>query len=99
MVEIFWTKISLEDLKEIYDFISLDSIRYATITVNKIYQKVQFIKENPYLARTVPEFNDKNIREIIYGNYRIVFKIIDVNLIHILRVYHTSRSLKRSTLE
>jgi len=98
MVKIVWTKISLEDLKEIYDFIADDSIRYAEITVNKIYQKVQSIKTNPYLARIVPELNEENIREIVSGNYRIIFKIIDIKLVHILRIYHSARLMKKDTL-
>ena len=98
MVKIEWTRISQEDLKEIYDFIAEDSISYAVITVNKIYQSVQSIKNNPFLARIVPELNEENIREVISGNYRIVFKIIDHKLIHILRIYHSARLMKRDAL-
>jgi plasmid stabilization system protein ParE len=98
MVKIEWTRISQKDLKEIYDFIAEDSIRYAVITVNKIYQNVQSIKYNPFLARIVPEINDEKIREVISGNYRIVFKIIDQKLIHILRIYHSARLLKKDVL-
>jgi toxin ParE1/3/4 len=98
MVKIVWTKISLQDIKEIYDYIAEDSIRYGVITINKIYQQVQLIKRNPYLARIVPELNEENIREIISGNYRIVFKIIDPKLVHILRIYHSARLMKRGAL-
>ncbi len=34
MVSVVWTEISIEDLKEIFDFIAADSNRYATITVD-----------------------------------------------------------------
>jgi hypothetical protein len=37
MVEIVWTEPSIADLKEIFDYISDDSSRYATIVVNQIY--------------------------------------------------------------
>lgn len=60
MVKIVWTELSIEDLKEIFDFISEDSSRYATITVNKIYNRTQIISDNPYIGRIVPEFNEKN---------------------------------------
>ena len=73
MVKIVWTEVSIEDLKEIHDYIAQDSIRYATITINKIYQKAQIIIDNPILGRIVPEFNDKMIREVISGNYRILY--------------------------
>jgi toxin ParE1/3/4 len=98
MVEIVWTELSIVDLKEIFDFISEDSIRYATITVNKIYQRSQVISNNPYIGRKVPEFNEKLLRELILDNYRIIYRIKDDFQVDILRVFHTARSLKRSKL-
>jgi len=68
MVKIVWTELSLTDLKEIYDYISQNSQRYAQITTNKIYQRVQYTKENPKIGRMVPEFENPLIRELIEGN-------------------------------
>ena len=62
MVKIVWTEVSILDLKEIFDYIAGDSVRYATITTLKIYQHSQKIINIPYLGRIVPEFNDKFIR-------------------------------------
>ncbi len=95
MVKIVWTEISTEDLREVYEYKAEDSIRYANITVNKIYQRVQIITGNPYIGRIVPEFKDKLIREIIEGNYRIIYRIKSEIQVDILRVYHTARLLKR----
>jgi plasmid stabilization system protein ParE len=47
MVKIVWTDLSASDLKEIFDFIAEDSSRYASITVNKIYHRVQPIAKTP----------------------------------------------------
>ncbi len=93
MVKIVWTEISIADLKEIHDFISNASIRYAKITVSNIYAKVQIIKTNRFSGRIVPEINDKYIRELISGNYRIIFKVINANQVDILRIYHSARLL------
>jgi|SRR4030042_3329131 len=99
MVKIVWTELSTIDLKEIFDYIADDSIRYATITTNKIYNRVQPIADNPYIGRMVPEFDEKKIREIIEGNYRIIYRIKSDVQVDILRVYHTSRLLKRKNLK
>lgn len=97
MVKIVWTELSIVDLKEIFDFIGNDSLRYASIVVNQIYSKVQLISSNPNIGRIVPEFNQKNIREILSGhNYRIIYKIKKYNQIDILRVYHSARLLKKT---
>jgi len=99
MVKLVWTELSTADLKEIFDYIAKDSVLYASITVNKIYHRAQDIVDNPYLGRVVPEINVKVIREVIIGNYRIVYKVISEYKVDILRVYHSARLLKDDSLE
>ena len=98
MVKIVWTEISIADLKEIFDFIAEDSTRFASLTATKIYQRTKLIIDNPYLGRIVPEFNDKLFRELIEGNYRIIYRIKNEIQIDILRIYHSSRLLKRNII-
>lgn len=98
MVKIVWTELAVSDLKEIYDFISNDSSRYASITINRIYHRIQPLKDNPKLGRTVPEFKNVTIREVIEGNYRIIYRIVNVNKIDILRIYHSARLLRKKSI-
>ena len=95
MVKIVWTELSILDLKVVFDYIAANSDRYATITVNKIYQRVQVIADNPFSGRIVPEFNETTIRELVEGNYRIIYRIKSDIQIDILRVYHSARLLKK----
>lgn len=99
MVKINWTPLSLADLRDIFDYISEDSNRYAQITVNKIYLRVSSLRKQPYSGRIVPEINERNIRELIDGNYRIVHEIINDYQIDILRIFHSARKLKREKLK
>jgi len=99
MVKIVWTELSIVDLKEIFDYIADDSIRYATITTNTIYQRVQPIKDNPFIGRVVPEFNEKLIREIVVGNYRIIYRIKSDIQVDVLRIYHAARLLRKENLK
>jgi addiction module RelE/StbE family toxin len=99
MVKIVWTELSTKDLKEIFDYIAEDSVRYASITSNKIFLSVQPLKNNPYIGRIVPEFDIVGIREIIEGNYRIIYRIKKVSEIDILRVYHVARLLEKKNLK
>lgn len=98
MVKIVWTELSILDLKEIFDFIAENSDRYANITVSKIYQRVQLIAVNPSIGKIVAEFNEKSIRELIEGNYRIIYRIKSELQVDVLRVYHSSRLLKRNKI-
>lgn len=99
MVKVIWTKRSLEDLKDIGDFISKDSFHYARLTLTKIINTDDLISNNPKIGRIVPEINDENIREIIKGNYRIIYQIRKKRTSLILTVFHSSRLLSRESLE
>ena len=99
MVKINWTELSISDLKSIYDYISQDSKRYASLTINKIYNRAQLLIQQPQIGRIVPEFNDPNIRELIIGNYRLVYKLLDEYSLDILRIYNSARLLKKVDLK
>ena len=93
MVQIEWTERSLEDLNEIHDYIARDSKSYANLFIKKIYNAVQKLSEFPNMGRIVPELNIPSIRELIYQNYRIVYRIID-GIVEIITVFHGSRLLR-----
>jgi toxin ParE1/3/4 len=94
MVEINWTYGAIQDLEDIGEYIARDSIKYAELTVEKLFTSVDILEENPKLGRIVPEFDNTNIRELIQGNYRVVYEIISKNSIDILTVQNSSRLLE-----
>jgi toxin ParE1/3/4 len=74
VVQINWTKRALRDLCEIYEFIAMDSPRYAQIQVEKIQKAVSNLAEFPSLGRQVPEFPHLPYREVLVGNYRVLYR-------------------------
>ena len=99
MVKVVWTQRALYDLEDIADYISKDSIKYAKLTLEKLVDTATVIAINPLLGRIVPESNDKTIREIIKGNYRVIYQIRNTNSAFILTVSHTSRLLSEKDLK
>lgn len=95
MVRISWTKVSRNDLKNIYDYIAQDSHRYAKLQVVRIKSRTNILKSNPKAGTKVPEFPEVDYRELIEGNYRIVYKILDKDHIDILTVHHSARDLSK----
>jgi len=95
MVRINWTIQSKEDLKSIFKYISRDSKRYAKLQVLRIKQRPRILKSQIYLGKIVPEIEKKNIRELIEGRYRIIYKIVSKTQIDILTVHHTARDLTK----
>jgi len=91
MVQINWTDQAVFDLQNIYTFIASDSKYYAKREVTKIKLKTIFIKDNIKIGRVVPEFEKEEIRELIEGRYRIVYRLISENEVDILTVHHSAK--------
>ena len=93
MVKLIWTELAIEDLKLIHEYISKDSKLYADRFIEKIINRVEQLESFPKSGRVVPEFDSPEIREIIEGSYRIIYKAA-VAQVAILRVHHSARQLK-----
>ena len=98
MVKVVWTQRALSDLEDIGDYISKDSTKYAKLTLEKIVDTASLISINPFLGRGIPETTDKSIREIIKGNYRVIYQIRNESSVFILTVFHTARLLSMKDL-
>jgi len=99
MVEIRWLAEAKDDLKDIYDYISRDSKRYARRQVDKILGRTQILKTHIRAGRMVEEINRPEIREVIEGNYRIIYRIVNELTVDILMVHHGARDLTRRISE
>ena len=96
MVKINWTNLAIQDLEDIADYVSKDSIRYAELTLQRLFEAVDILLTHPKAGRIVPEFNKEELRELIRGNYRIVYRILNRSRIDILTVHHSARLLSNS---
>ena len=88
-----WTNQAVKDVESICEFIAKDSASYARLFAKDTIQAVKRIAKFPKSGRIVPELSNENIREIILGNYRIIYRI-NQDIIEILTVYHSARLLK-----
>ena len=93
MAEITWTSYALDDLQSIHDYIAQDSHYYATRFVDKLISRVDILEKHPKAGKPVPEFENDLIRELIEGNYRIIYKIISLDEVGIVRIHHSARLL------
>lgn len=91
MVKVIWTDAALNELDDIGEFIAKDSQRYAEITVNELFNSVDILEQHPRAGAKVTEFNIDEIRQIIKGNYRIVYQLIDDYRVDIVTVHNTAR--------
>lgn len=47
------------DIDSIFKYISLDSLKYANETVEKLYSRIAELETSPYLGRYIPELKSK----------------------------------------
>jgi addiction module RelE/StbE family toxin len=95
MVQINWTLQAKNDLKDIADFISKDSVNYARLQVLRIRERTNVLKIQAFIGKVVPEIDNYNIRQLIEGNYRIIYKVVSKQRIDILTIHHSARDLTK----
>ncbi len=91
-MKIEWTEPAISDLESIKAYIAKDSEYYASRFVERIIQAVENLERFPEVGRKVPEAKEENIRELLFHNYRIIYRV-EKELILILSVIHGSRDL------
>ena len=98
MAEVRWTTQAAADLELIAEFIAHDSPHYASLFVIDVLAAVERLVRFPESGRIVPEKNDSKVREIILGNYRIVYRW-RAEVTEILMIHHGARLLDPSQLD
>lgn len=93
MAKVNWTIQSIKDIENIAEFIAKDSEKYATIQTQRFFEIVTALESQPQIGKIVPEINKSNIRELILGNYRIIYVIKLNQDVDIITVHHSKRLL------
>ncbi len=62
------------------------------IWIESVFSKVEQLKASPEIGRIVPEINNNQFRELIYGNYCIIYRI-ETKQISVLTVRHGKQIL------
>ncbi|MFH1563055.1 MAG: type II toxin-antitoxin system RelE/ParE family toxin [Nitrospirota bacterium] len=93
MAKVKWSKEAIRDLKEICNYIALDSPYYANMLNDRVFEMIEYLELFPEMGRRLPESYDPEVRELIYKSYRIVYQV-KRDYIEIITVIHGSRLLK-----
>jgi toxin ParE1/3/4 len=85
-MRVVWTDEALHRLLEIRAFIPSDSTPNASRFIRQLVKRTVKILKSPLIGRMVPELSSPQIRELLFGNYRIVYRITP-HCIEILTVF------------
>jgi toxin ParE1/3/4 len=91
-MRIIWSPLAVERISEISDYLAEDNPDAAITWVESIFKIIERFIDYPEMGCVVPELDKPNTREIIHGNYRIIYKILQEN-IHILTVRYLKQIL------
>ena len=82
-------------MQGIFDYIATDSPSAAHRVVVGIDTKIQLLKGSPRLGQRYEAIVDREVREILYGHYRIAYLLQSETRIQILGIYHGAMDIDR----
>lgn len=95
MAQVIWANTAIDDLQRLREYYEPLSPRFADKLIDQLISRTRFLATSPQSGRVVPEFADKTIREILSGNYRIVYRYEQANRVEIARIFHGAQLLNQ----
>jgi toxin ParE1/3/4 len=74
-LKVVWSPLALDKLEATAKFIALDKPSAGDKWVNDVFDHTDLLGSQPEMGRAVPELVGSSYREIIFGSYRIIYKI------------------------
>ena len=82
-----WSPLAVDKASELAEYIGQDNPAAAEKWIDAVFSSVERLTTFPESGRIVPEINSLAIRELLYGNYRIIYRIEEKQL-SILTIRH-----------
>jgi toxin ParE1/3/4 len=98
MAEIIWAPKALDDLVALIEYISRDAPITARRFAQKIVHRVERLERHPMIGSVIAEDDTDTYREIVQGNYRIIYRI-EGDKVFIVAVHHAARLLDSRDLD
>lgn len=92
-----WSKDAILALKQIHDFIALDSRQYAQKVALELWGCAEELSLFPHKGRIVPEMRQKLIREVFVYSYRMIYQISSTGII-VLQLVHQRKKLNKKVV-
>mgnify|MGYP002141199568 CR=1 FL=1 len=88
-----WSEPAIQSFEAICQYIEQFSAPFAKLLAREINLRVREIGHHPLMGRRVPEFPDKDYREVIFQDYRIIYRIRE-ETVEIGLIWHGARVLQ-----
>jgi toxin ParE1/3/4 len=97
-MRILWSPLAVERVSEIAEYIAQDNPGAAEKWVETIFKGVEELRGFPESGRVVTETDNRSIRELLFGNYRIIYRVEESKL-SVLTVRHGKQILPTAEKE
>ena len=77
---VIWSQQALDDIDNIAEYISRDSIYHAQHVVESLFELADSIPDQSESGRIVPELQDSNERERFIYSYRLIYELKDSDI-------------------
>ena len=78
------------------DWLKRSAPVFAASLGSQILSNLDLLESHPRLGRMVPRYEDESIRELIVGNYRVVYlHDVDADVVRVAAIVHGSQDIYR----
>lgn len=88
VVALKWTSKAHADIVRVHDFLQPVNPIAAGRVVRQLVAGIKRIPTHPRLGARLSEFNPREVRKLLVGDYEVRYAILDTD-IYVLRIFHT----------
>jgi plasmid stabilization system protein ParE len=88
-MKIKWTRAAMGDLGRLYEFLRPVNHAAAVKVVQRLTDAPDLLKAQPKIGTKLTEFEPREVRYILAGDYEVRYEILEDGSIWILRLWHT----------
>lgn len=95
MGQVRWTREAEIWLRDIHAYIAQNNPAAAQRTVERIYRKAEVLRDFPQIGYVYRPRSGEPVRILLYGHYRIAYRIKSGDDIDVLGVFHGALDIDR----
>jgi toxin ParE1/3/4 len=96
-MQVVWTDPALERVAEVAVYIAQDDPDVADRWTLELFDAVERLADFPESGRMVPELGARDVRELIFGAYRVFYRV--GSAVEVLSVRHGSQLVRSEEVD
>jgi len=95
VVQVIWSDEASRSLEEIHSYIAAERPDAAEATVRGIIRKADLLQSFPELGPPLQGYERRAIRALVYGHYRLIYRLISPDVVELIGIFHGAMDLDR----